>query len=247
MDNKIFKLLMVAVLIGPTAAIAQITTLFYQGDFMTGTSTYLPTGLTFENGNVILPTATTIGAFTASLVVDGSIKANNLNLVSADINFAGSNGTPLSIGSSFTSFFPGGGVEFISPQGTVDLTTSNGTFTGASFNLIDSSYHAPFDQFAIGPGGDSFAYQFATTGGVCQNYVDISPSGGGIYKGDTINPCTVQVSNNTPGGWLVTRAPEIDPASAASGLTLLLGGLAVLRGRWKIERSTPDVKLAPAY
>jgi hypothetical protein len=28
-----------------------------------------------------------------------------------------------------------------------------------------------------------------------------------------------------------TRAPEIDPASAASGLTLLLGGLAVLRGR----------------
>jgi hypothetical protein len=28
-----------------------------------------------------------------------------------------------------------------------------------------------------------------------------------------------------------TRAPEIDPASAASGLTLLVGGLIVLRGR----------------
>jgi hypothetical protein len=28
-----------------------------------------------------------------------------------------------------------------------------------------------------------------------------------------------------------TKAPEIDPASAASGLTLLLGGLLVLRGR----------------
>ncbi|MHB8476634.1 MAG: hypothetical protein ACYDBZ_10165 [Steroidobacteraceae bacterium] len=28
-------------------------------------------------------------------------------------------------------------------------------------------------------------------------------------------------------------APEIDPASAASGLTLLLGGIAVLRGRRK--------------
>jgi hypothetical protein len=27
------------------------------------------------------------------------------------------------------------------------------------------------------------------------------------------------------------RAPEIDPASALSGLTLLLGGLAILRGR----------------
>ena len=30
-------------------------------------------------------------------------------------------------------------------------------------------------------------------------------------------------------------APEIDPASAASGLTLLLGGLAVLRGRRRIS------------
>ena len=30
---------------------------------------------------------------------------------------------------------------------------------------------------------------------------------------------------------LLLAAPEIDPASAASGLTLLVGGLVVLRGR----------------
>ncbi|MGH8206839.1 MAG: hypothetical protein ACRETK_08685 [Steroidobacteraceae bacterium] len=30
-----------------------------------------------------------------------------------------------------------------------------------------------------------------------------------------------------------TRAPEIDPASALAGLTLLMGGLAVIRGRRK--------------
>jgi hypothetical protein len=30
---------------------------------------------------------------------------------------------------------------------------------------------------------------------------------------------------------LAVKAPEIDPASAASALTLLFGGLAVLRGR----------------
>ena len=30
---------------------------------------------------------------------------------------------------------------------------------------------------------------------------------------------------------IITRAPEIDPASAMAGLTLLVGGLAVLRGR----------------
>ncbi len=33
------------------------------------------------------------------------------------------------------------------------------------------------------------------------------------------------------GGGIVTAAPEIDPASALAGLTLALGGLAVLRGR----------------
>jgi hypothetical protein len=33
----------------------------------------------------------------------------------------------------------------------------------------------------------------------------------------------------------VVRAPEIDPTSAASGLTLLMGGLVVLRGRKKLD------------
>lgn len=32
----------------------------------------------------------------------------------------------------------------------------------------------------------------------------------------------------------VTSAPEIDPASAMAGLTLLAGGLVVLRGRRKV-------------
>jgi hypothetical protein len=35
------------------------------------------------------------------------------------------------------------------------------------------------------------------------------------------------------GGHGPTAAPEIDPASAMAGLTLLIGGLAVIRGRRK--------------
>jgi len=35
----------------------------------------------------------------------------------------------------------------------------------------------------------------------------------------------------THGGGGTVSAPEIDPASAMAGLTLLMGGLAVLRGR----------------
>jgi hypothetical protein len=43
-----------------------------------------------------------------------------------------------------------------------------------------------------------------------------------------------QISTNTAGATTVTgsvSAPEIDPASAMAGLTLMLGMLAVLRGR----------------
>ena len=35
----------------------------------------------------------------------------------------------------------------------------------------------------------------------------------------------------TPHAFTSTAAPEIDPASAISGVTLLLGGLAMVRGR----------------
>jgi LPXTG-motif cell wall-anchored protein len=42
----------------------------------------------------------------------------------------------------------------------------------------------------------------------------------------------VGVASASEGWWRpTTSAPEIDPASAMAGLTMLLGGLAVLRGR----------------
>ena len=41
-------------------------------------------------------------------------------------------------------------------------------------------------------------------------------------------PAARVINNSSPPA---TAAPEIDPASALGGLTLLLGGLAVVRGR----------------
>jgi hypothetical protein len=43
---------------------------------------------------------------------------------------------------------------------------------------------------------------------------------------------TLNASGSGPrGSWTATEAPEIDPASAASGLPLLFGGILVLRSR----------------
>jgi hypothetical protein len=39
----------------------------------------------------------------------------------------------------------------------------------------------------------------------------------------------------------VVNAPEIDPASASSGLALMLGSLAVLRGRRAVKRVPASV------
>jgi hypothetical protein len=49
-----------------------------------------------------------------------------------------------------------------------------------------------------------------------------------VFSGPNIGPLT-----GIGDALAVRETPEIDPASAASGLTLLLGGLAVLRGRRK--------------
>ena len=76
---------------------------------------------------------------------------------------------------------------------------------------------------AIGPNGDSVSYTYAGVNGACTQQGAAEP-----------NPCTVVASSKSAGVWLVTQAAEIDPASAASGLTLLLGGLTVLRGRRKL-------------
>jgi hypothetical protein len=109
---------------------------------------------------------------------------------------------------------------------------------------------------------DSFAFSTNNRGAITGWNIDLSftfvgtnsPSGNSVvlgtsgdsYVGFGSTPfgcgqigCSllIQESNTTPGVWSVAqKAPEIDPASAASGLTLLLGGLAVMRGRRKLNR-----------
>jgi hypothetical protein len=51
-----------------------------------------------------------------------------------------------------------------------------------------------------------------------------------------IDPGTIPVSSGGSGKGTTTAAPEIDPATAMGGLTLLVGGLAVLRDRRKNKK-----------
>jgi hypothetical protein len=91
-------------------------------------------------------------------------------------------------------------------------------FSGTPGTNTQTSLYA-----SITPGNDSFTQ--LTFGAHCQ-----PPPG-------QPSPCQpISVSSSTLGVWKETiGAPEIDPTSAASALTFLFGGLAVLHGQRKLD------------
>lgn len=99
------------------------------------------------------------------------------------------------------------------------------------------------DALALSNGGDPTEIAAFDSSG---NMVGISDNGcspicssGGFWGNATITTATPDISTVLIGGsdsfrpinTISYAAPEIDPTSAVSGLTLLLGGLMVLRGR----------------
>ncbi len=85
-----------------------------------------------------------------------------------------------------------------------------------------------FDGQTTDPAGGAMALESAAFSAVSSGYVATNVS---VFTPTPVKASQEFLVVNPP-----MRAPEIDPASAASGLTLLLGGLAVARGR-RIKRA----------
>jgi len=128
------------------------------------------------------------------------------------------------------------------------LTYADPTTAGITLNSLNIALDSPIGFF-YSPTGPSAGELFVggTEDGVC--CVQISPT---LYNDFYLHitniataPAFQQLGYTTPSGYWyttgtagssvsvspVTSAPEIDPGSAASGLTLLLGALMVFRGR----------------
>jgi hypothetical protein len=226
MNCKRFGILTVALIAVPLAAGAQILTLDYQSNALTGNTSFysgpqVTPFTTQQEYSAAFTTTPFIGSLTATLA--GSLGGDLSGLI--DVTGVSSSGTPFNWGFNVNAESLGGDPlqfsTFAGSSGGIDLTTQNGVITGAIMNIDFSSYHGPSMSLTVGPYGDSVSFTQGGSEGLC-TYV---ASGGGG------NPCTVVASSTSAGAWLATQAPEIDPASAASGLTLLLGGLAVMRGR----------------
>jgi hypothetical protein len=166
------------------------------------------------SGNGSFPDVPTLSSVVGDVVLSAPLAANlnDVTLVPTAFSF----NAPLLDSYFFT-------VSCCGKTDSFAFTTNNmGAITGwnvdLSFTFVGTNSPSG-NSVVLGTSGDSYA-GFGST-----------PSGCGPTGGCSL---FIQESNTTPGVWSV--APEIDPASAASGLTLLLGDLAVLRGRRKLNR-----------
>ena len=217
MNNKILGLLAVGLMAGPIIANAQSTTYTYQGDAFTAGAAGVnfpspPAGWTSIN----VPRNIGVGPINGFITLSAPL-GDNLNDFSV---------TPTRI-----QMFSGGlrSLDFLN---TVAFSTNaNGAIDGWSMSLAGT---------VGGPGGWSQTMTSSDIGGVGGDSATMSTTCTAFFSPSLQPPqsfpCGSSGSNTTPGVWTspAAQAPEIDPASATSGLTLLLGGVAVLRGRRKL-------------
>lgn len=210
MKTTISGLLAFTFLVSSTAAHSQAETLYYHG-------------AAFTNATMSLPVE---GITSAPFSIGESITlAILINAPLAD-NLAGFAVTPaaLTITSPGQMNFlpPGPGTAF--SESFAFSTNSIGNITGWSFSIVDgpqlgTNSSVIFTVTSNGSGGKGADSAYASY---------FSPQ----YANPNEPPgcCFSSASINVPGSWTVSRAPEIEPASAIGSLTLLLGALAVLRG-----------------
>lgn len=132
------------------------------------------------------------------------------------------------------------------------FTYNAGVFSNINVLIDGQGAMAPVQTIAGGTTSLQFSYTFMPSDTTYYSFDINHPLGGSattISVSDVVfSPFdSLQIGNDVCGGTVygqsgpnastytcsggLTKAPEIDPASAAGGLALLIGGVAVLRGR----------------
>jgi hypothetical protein len=109
---------------------------------------------------------------------------------------------------------------------------ANGLLRNLNNTTIQTNYAFAiwniFDGQQTDPDGGAVALEQAA-------FAAVNPSKGSGYVANNVSVFTPNPRNASQEFLVISSAPEIDPASAASGLTLLLGGVLVLRARRKLR------------
>lgn len=205
--------ILVALVVGlPMTVSAQTETLDYMGSPFTSVNT---------DGNPATALANTPPENTGEVILSSPVGDNLSGFQVTPVSWSFDANTPsgwlyLNSNSPFAGQ-PGNSASFVfSTDATGMLTAWSITVDGGIFVGTNSSWA----DASITSWGDSFSSGLSTP---------LCGADSGIPA-----PCyDVSESNSAGGSWTskVAAAPEFDPASSMSALTLLLGGLLILRGR----------------
>ncbi|MDP9089771.1 MAG: hypothetical protein M3O26_13650 [Pseudomonadota bacterium] len=206
------SLALILVMLRPMSAIAQTETLDYVGSAFTN--------LTIS-GNLTNGLRNVVPENFGEVVLSAPLGDNLNNAPVKPISWSFDSTTQLGgIYLNSNSPFAAAGA---SPLFTFS-TDANGILTGWNIDIVGGilgGTNSPsFAAVTIRNAGDTYSSGFSTP--ACG-----APPG-------VVTPCfRVSESNSAAGHWTaaISSAPEIDPASAASALTLFIGALAVLRSR----------------
>jgi hypothetical protein len=213
MKKPILSFLTLALIFASVAAQGQTETLSYQGSPFAfvdnqGSLNPPPPGNPFAPP---VPVAALDDSITGSLVLSNPLIANGNEAV-IPVSYEFSLGSSLLLTSDTHSpYYNFGGSAF-------SFTMANGAITGFDFA---AGWHIG------GPGGRSLSVSGGSGGDQYEAALNTCGSGNASQN------CWSRASSLIPGTWSVSSAPEIDPASAAGGLTLLFGSIVVLRTRRK--------------
>jgi hypothetical protein len=169
------------------------------------------------------------GATTVDLSISGLTPGPALGAFDVTLSF-----NPSLLGLKSETFGdPVLGGDQLDPEGFgvfSNVITGSGSVELQDLSFDDSSALTSLQPSSFTLGTLTFNALAAGTSALTASNVILSdPSGSAISAITDDGTLTVMGSGTTP----PASAPEIDPASAASGLTLLLGMLAVIRGRRK--------------
>lgn len=168
--------------------------------------------VTTVSGDLPPPTDPNGPGLTGHIVLGTALNPNQANQVVTPVSYsfaAFSSATANQANDEFVAYF-----DFSTTSGKItswDVVLDSGIFSAAGTQSLEY----------ITPSGDSYTH---------------SKYNLGCGTPGAVGDCFTATSTSTAAGTWTTLAqtPEISSAAAASSLTLLLGGLAVLRGRRKV-------------
>jgi hypothetical protein len=208
------------------SASAQTFTLDYD-DPVSGTFTSLPQGWPETQP---LPTRTFDGTLSGSISYTLS---NNLYVLTAEgFTIAGASGVQAFENEPFPFSNGNGGPDFCDGAGhCIDVQGPPGAPTDATVNIANNA-NGLLGQLNISASGVSASYLSGSLELPCTaQFFMVSGQGAPVHTGPTIPVCTLTATSASAGTWTVASAdaPEIDPGTAGSALTLLAGFAAMFR------------------